>query len=619
MRTSPTIRPIHGLLSIALLVPTTVAQDAGPARETSLTRVVDSAGQPVSDARVSFWHAPTVGFDALGPSDVFEARTDARGRLRAKLLQGFVYSAQATWKGPSGALHASAIVEGCVATRNVTLREARVAPAFRVRTDGDGAAFGRRGEIEVRVSLPGRFPRVVFSEPLDGEEIQIPQLPIGDRPHVLVSLHDSVGLLRVVRHTPAKEQLLRLALDPPSDVVLQVRGADGRPCAGATVLLDLLADDYRPLATREVAVTRADGSALVPFSPGRVGKRGHAVVRVRAAGHAESLLQILGERVRVDGGPPKKRALDAPIAVALRAATRPIVVEVLGKDGRPIPKLALECTRQAWLKTGPGGRSSFWLAGEAARTDEDGQHRWNHFPADINDLVVRAWLTPEQLPRLADVEASGFPLPGSVIRIVPRRDRRNGEAIPATFDARAKRLVRAIVRDRDGSPVPGARFFLGTETATNDSMATSDRRGRVVSFANDRSDSLAFFEPQTGFAIVGLGPREGEMPVLEVELQPFATQRCRVTRGGEGVANARFHRHGWSWSGRSEHPRALVQVIFDSTLAELRTDGEGYCTLPFIETPDMSANLTVLDAQGNQIQAGLFLRASKALRIFVMN
>ncbi|MCA8971390.1 MAG: hypothetical protein KDC95_16475 [Planctomycetes bacterium] len=585
---------VFGVLSGSIL-PAAVrqAEAAGPGGErvSVLGRVTDSAGKLVGGAKVECWCRLFVGGRVVGPSDDVEATTDERGRFRVAIVPSYRYAARATWTDGDGKLHATEIVPLASTRRITTLVEGAVSPPLEVEIVGDGKNFGRSGNLRFEVWSGGFSSRPLWSTEVgESSRVRVPPVGYGGGKGLAVRVTDERGeLAATTLDLDGADEGRRITIDSPRSVSLLVKGPDGQPLEGAEVSVAAFADDFRPRSYRLVGSTSADGTFDCPLPPSRWSRSGLGVFSVRHRGYQELLVQLVGQRANVDGV-PRAWAQSGPLELQFQPEV-PWNLTVLGGDGKPVAGLAIELRRQAWLETkDESSRSSFFLADEAFRTDEEGRVTIPWLPANINDLEVMAIATAAQVRALGP-SGGDFSPTSNRVTLVRKCDRR-GDQGAIVFDSRTLEVARVDVRDPSGAPVEDARLVFADDQTTYPCAAVTNKRGAATVVLPGLARAVAIWSMDVGYAIVDVDSLrdggEGGKPLM-VTLQPFTKRVAHITQSGKDVEGSSLAFVGWSKAGPAVDAREqLAIVLFRQGCADVVSDAAGTMTVKFAPAKGLS-------------------------------
>lgn len=284
-------------------------QDSASQRRGRIVGVVyDKSGKPWVDANVELTHRPHSKLHETG--HVVRARTDERGRFRARIDAGKLYGAWA-WQSTGAQYRRSKFVADVVAGVPCRLEE-RDGPLFQRRIHVAGLSEWK-DHAPLSFAAEDRRTRPVLHHPLELDEshtLTLPPLP-GDG--MYVSVRSATGRpiqdLYITRSVPSMLQQLRtrspdepseeiaesrlratetVQLAPPHSIAVRcIDRATKGPISGARIMLR---GDTRMPEIHEVARTGEDGVArfvIAAGSPGDRQRRFRGELVVFADGYAE--------------------------------------------------------------------------------------------------------------------------------------------------------------------------------------------------------------------------------------------------------------------------------------------------------------------------------------------
>lgn len=407
-------------------------------------RVVDDRQHAVAGALVCMAHDRRLGREE-------SAVTDADGRFqfdcapigRVRLL---------AWR--NGSQIERRLVELRADGECEILLRPATGPSHRVRVHGLAAVSGKRAAVSFSVTeWTPDYPAWRFGGPLDERgAVELFGLPEGagtDDPELQVD-----GAVVPCRRQPGDDPTISdLHVDTPSPRDVEVVCVDeaGQPLAA--IAMDVRA---RPRGPSMRAVTDPAGRARVPLL---AGGRESAYVRLVGTGWVlagprppRRVLDVIGKTAcRVDVG------LAGPARLTLQPAAL-VRGRCVDRDGCPHRHGEVILSAQ-W--TSPHGMSqSTDVAVEPM--DESGRFEFAAFSAEA-DAEMRV-----SLGALRTVESIPFHAsPGSVVELPPM-------VVPAFGE------IRGVLRDGDGSPLPGRVLMAEGVGARRWRHATTDRCGRFV-------------------------------------------------------------------------------------------------------------------------------------------
>ncbi|MBL8732060.1 MAG: carboxypeptidase regulatory-like domain-containing protein, partial [Planctomycetes bacterium] len=197
---------------------------------TTIGTVVDGDGRPLVAATVTFATSPADTFDALAPTEIVEAVTDAAGRFRVKLRAGREHSAWAIGPHEQAGRWRSEVCEGVVAGNVIELRAARRSLQQPIRLT-PAPELGP-GPFTIEVFGPARHARVVRVPLAADGTATLPEMPIGVHMGTVCRLLDAGGRVVVGWFWPNGDRTATAAV---RRCAVEVVDEQGKPVAGAHV------------------------------------------------------------------------------------------------------------------------------------------------------------------------------------------------------------------------------------------------------------------------------------------------------------------------------------------------------------------------------------------------
>lgn len=261
------------------------SQAVARAQRPTVVRVVGPGGKPLAGARVYFMRSPMPNKAPTQCVERLRFVTDVRGRVRADVPFGGVWSAWGAWDDGKRRF-ASPLQTGVTLGRPMRLNlEPFEVPFVRLLNLGPW----RGGEIAKVVGEPAiafvseTKPSTVFTLLIPAGEkpvVRVPDLPIANYFPTLVD--DSGGFLDMVYFSPVfhvnnpqaelvyerNYPLKQVTLSEPKLAHLTVTGSNGDPLAGARLVIRSQTSSY-PLFHENVRVSDKAGriSFIVPYRP----------------------------------------------------------------------------------------------------------------------------------------------------------------------------------------------------------------------------------------------------------------------------------------------------------------------------------------------------------------
>lgn len=537
---------VGALVAVGVFCGTPAAQELPRAEIRGVVRSLE--GAPVVGARVEAWLRPSTGLETYEIEDSVVAKTDARGRFRVSVLDGYAYSVAASWRGREGQLAHAEVHEGVRAGRLLRLQESelRLGPST-VRVDYDARAPLYARGLSVRVELPGANPRILFEAAVARgveQEFELPFVGPSRRVQVFVLSDDRVLQTQsfAVRSVPLA---LRFGLPVPTTVSVQVADDAGKPIPHARIE----AQDAMRQLWSYAGKTDASGAASAVFVPSRSTRW---TLRVSAPGYRETYCQRYASKFYAEGISTSK--VPNPVRIVLVKAT-PLSGEFLGVDGKPVVGAKIHLARYVQLRTARASTRGLGTRSDFVRTDASGRFEFPSLGESTN-VRLQTILSPSLLrPILSELD--GFPVPETTLTLWSRSQRvREAEIDTVDLSKWTLRRVRVVLPDR--RPARQAALVPLAEVSSNlkqalERVPRADRRGRLSWFGNAKSGDWLIvvegygwkLEPSTTFLLDADDPDP-----LEIELEPFTRRRVQVVDAkGAGVPGVRCSISGSSWRG----------------------------------------------------------------------
>lgn len=561
------------------------AGEADVVRRPTFARVEDHAGQPLCDAVVTFAGGiPHLGVE-VGPRDVLQVQTDARGRAQAKLLPGLCYVAWVVGKAEAdGRCAVSAVHPWFGAGALLTLRCGAPEAPVRLRVEG-AAPWRSRGPLRfvAFTSVPGTETALAVSEQ---GELLVPPGPIQG---IEVQTADGVPLLHASPAGPT------LVLPPPRTVHVRARDEQGAPLAGAQVRLrvgrvqpwrhdslgSVVEDRWRPLGVTD-AEGRCEAEVPYPADPMQDQGRGDLLMFVGAPGRPSVLGGVCNGEFYVDD----RKATKPPQGELVFTCKRvePLVGAVGRAPAGTVVQLAAVC--KVFLE-----RTSYRHDARTfhAPVAPDGSFRFDDVPAELHSCRF-SLVPPAGAPSLWPV----FP---------PQRGRELPPEVkvpdPAVWLAVDQAEVTLQFLEANGGPARGVVAFL--TPATNNGVLVRDA---AVRFPLDARGSaslrlvpgawavLAWTE--TGWAARGFEWKAGEATET-LAMQAHQQMRLELRdQRGQPIADAKVVVRGTTTRGTGDPLQSILQSLRSQWVATwnaLRTDAAGRVVIPFIPVEGVTQKL----------------------------
>lgn len=337
-------------------------QDASAKRSSTRGTVTTLAGQPWAGAKVEFWAMPLRN-RSFGALDRVVAKSDARGRFRAKLRNDRIYSAIASASGGSvDKLRRSRVVQEVFARDMIRLVEekARATPHEIRIESADGDITGLR--VELLVAALNR--RIVRAQHTGAGVFRVPCTPF---PYFGVSVRNARGTL-LARARLGESGRVPAKIEIKKARVLRILDSAGKELAARARI-------WSGLRIKEFA--RRSPLRWLGAEPIELDRSARGLLRIHpSTGQSHFLVQAEGFR-------SLKVALDGPKEVRMtpRAPMRIRLVSEVDGGLEPLaharcffvdPDVAAEPGREA--------SAGAWLCDAGLRmrrTDKDGRVRWN--------------------------------------------------------------------------------------------------------------------------------------------------------------------------------------------------------------------------------------------------
>lgn len=571
-----------------------------------LGQVMDRDGKPVEGANVRVWHLPHAGAQAIGPRAELRARrTNQLGRFIVRAPRGFSYCAQAEWTDAQGKLHASVVLENLVPGMRVRMPEGRALDGTSLRIDEIEDAQEIAEELKVRIAVACEHPRTLHEARTTRAAlergIELPALASRIDGRVRVAIEDSKGALLFAERAP-RGGALRFPVHRAAPLQLRILDRRGKALAGVIVEKVVLADRYwRPVATRRIARSGADGHADVPRI--HIGSKDEAssLYLVKHPKHAFGILQIYKDTMIVNGARRKDALSDGKrIDVRLTRAV-PLKIHVRNGD-QALAHAKLELRWMAAGSSGAGGRTSSPMPPLVAALDEAGRYVWDGLPSRVHDLQIVAHLDPAK-------KHAGE----GTLTILSTVDRRFGLPDRVEVDLQKRAPLALRIFSSSKRVVEGARIAFADARGSMISPHVSDIRGRIACKIPPYATHVSVWHGGDGARIAELSKLlAGDAPERELTLRPYDTREITVRRPkNESCAGIGFRIASMTSPGdRRAYTNALTRV-FSQQLAATRTNENGSCLFRYPSCPQMDFLFTCLHlSTGTRIARAKFETAA---------
>lgn len=506
--------------------------------------VRDRSGASVAGADVELWLRPGTIDASFGIADTVRVRSDARGRFRARVLDGYSYSAAASWK-ESGQRRASEIVARVRAGEVLRLVENEgflPERSFRIRIRNFREAQIAR--FELRLWVDGQNVRELFACEVEHNVAKAVTLPFGGKQLRYAYYGDGIFLFGGgVGLT--KDQYSSASMSKP--LRFRVCDSGGNAIAGARIEQRT---GCRSGSWQLAARSDAEGEAVLRVSD-RVSRS--LIFRVRAPGYLSSLGRwaVGMQRLELEG----ERLMRVKVAKITLRKGRGFELRLRGFDGKPAPSGWQVALGQDLVVRRSIARSplSFGHVLATRPTDSGGVLRAPAFFGDDHKVDVTAYATPEMLEQLRS-RLGAHPLPSPRLRLAQiAKPSGKVEAI----DLSKAVLQRVTVLARDRSPVNGAALVRARDVSRAgflEAASRSDRLGRLawLEMPDLKGKDYFLFKERVAWAhvaVAGADSSKSEAP--EVVLQALDKRVLEVVDAeGQPVDGAVVSIAGCQWTGR---------------------------------------------------------------------
>ena len=508
------------------------------------------------------------------PADVDEvvALTDKRGRFRARLLSGRSYS---VWALSRDGERTSRIYEDVIGSGLV-----RIAEAPTIRTRSIKLAFLAAEQHPVNASyhlLWSSSNQRSTKLELKEDTLALAQLPRMDCSLVCLSAAGDLLGLRHVQENELAQSSLTWGFGRHRTRELVVKGEDGKPLAGATILLRPLGRTTMPRSAAleawnqeklwwRVAQTDAQGLARFVLPEDEVRE-----VLIRARGYRDAYQQLESKKPCLLQRQKQHRLRLMFGAQALKE-TRLLA---LSKDPVPARIGTLTVMRNEQIQP------------TIYETDAEG---YVEIPGQEN---VRIELLLDRRTRQLLEDRT------RVLRTVLLGSIRSAPGATEIFQLDQLGWKQILVVAADGRPIP----FPSVCVLAQDKPGN---RPSVV-YRGNRRGQIELCLPKGEFSILavvkGMGWAEmtlaGNEPQYKLTLKPFAQLGIQVlTNAGEAVPHARLRFSGAFWP---EMRTFFWQVSsWNSRLLTCTCDARGHAALELIPWPGQIYSISASDALGQQ-------------------
>lgn len=543
----------------------------GPPRGNLSGFVKGADGKRVVGAAVTLVSRPVPGRLDLGTTDELHVVAGDTGLFRAELLHGRAYTAWATFRDAAGAEQRTEVVGAVFPGPPRELLLAPTQQLRRLHVEGLGA-WSALAPCTCTLFGEGDDPLAVPLV-LDAEgRTAVPTMP-GSYCHVEVRGRDGFVIALPSALYLAQEGLVEAKVAVPAPRELRVRVVDEKqqPIVGATVQHAL--GHSRRLVQSELGRTDAEGlvRALVAATNPTYGPAAENFwMAVEAAGYQRQVA-FCDWKTLAD-----ELVFTLPAGVPLRG-------RLLAKDGAPVRGLTLlpECyaVGNDNITTGAG------VPIRSCPVDGDGRFAMHSLHPRYGFRLL-ATMEP------AAAIAAGIAFRPD-IAVAPVLWLAVGEspygASHDLGDLRVDRLVATCIEvtDHAGTPVPGARLEVTTQSLYNSPLSyVTDRVGRLQFLLPEGEFRIGAWVPQGGVATrsLRLPLAAEEPPVMPLRLSLSKTWTVRgvvVDAAGKPVVGATVHQYD---RARCED-RALRELTFlgDAKTGPTGPDGAFTLTLPIAE------------------------------------
>lgn len=580
----------------ALLLAAVPAQD----RRAALGRVLDADGRPIAGAAVTLVRSEACAI-GLVDADLVRATSDASGWFKAELLLGALYDGWAIGPERDGGAACGPVLRAIAAGATRELRCGAVAAPTVLQVEGV-EAWGVGAPLACELYPDERSPLALpLPLPADGK---VPVPPLPDARHAL-ALRSADGELLYWHSFGTGAPALRLP--PPVAVPVQAVDEQGTPVAGARIAMrvaqvmmptpfDVFGVAQRSL-WRELGRTGADGKACVqvpldgdPFQGGKT-----LVLRASADGCADSHSGWMngpfrdGQRLDDDA---KVERVEFVLHPAYGGRGR-----LLAAADRPIAGARLRLA--AISKVARDGGWTHLPRVFDLRTDEAGFYAVPQLPVDAYDFEVLLATPAELTQPLAGGRKPVRPALAPLLPLQPG----HAAALP---EVDLRQTVEVAVRVLDPTSGP-ARGAIGVVYSLGE-QARYVPGGLHPTFAVDPAGRvdlrlwpgrwLCCCLGDAGFASAEIDTGVADAGKLELQLQPFASRRCRVVgAGGAPVVGARAEPAARGHQGSGGFAADLLARLRDAVdghlLAEARSDADGMLLLRVLAGDDRPGGVRV--------------------------
>lgn len=323
-------------------------------------------------------------------------------------------------------------------------------------------------------------------------------------PYDVVSDRGSYDEETVVEIAAGETSTCAIELPEGIDVMGRVVDAEGRPVAGAEVVMTSLTGGW----TKRTVVTRSARDGAFRVRDARDGTSFGALAR----GFERSDLVDLDVVERADGR--------AEIELVVGPGGASVTGVVTDGEGAPVGGALVaigKFTGRIDMRL-DGSHEEFW-GGHVVRADEEGRYRVDSVPAGTHPLRVRA---------------AGHPQWSGEVEIG------SSEVVRVDITMPASASLSGIARDAAGRPVPGARVHA-FDGPLDESYLQTGQIDYYGAFAHemavaDDAGSFAFECLPAGTShLYAMGPRPGRG--ADREAQPYARHRLTLEAGEEATWN----------------------------------------------------------------------------------
>ncbi len=505
-----------------------------PAQDiTTIGTVVDGDGRPLVAATVTFATSPADTFDALAPTEIVEAVTDAAGRFRVKLRAGREHSVWAIGPAQDGGRWRSEVHEGVVAGNVIELRAAKRSVQQPIRLT-PAPELGP-GPFTIEVFGPARHARVVRVPLAADGTATLPEMPIGVHMGTVCRLLDAGGRVVVGWFWPNGDRTATAAV---RRCAVEVVDEQGKPVAGAHVAAlvswnvggsGFLLAPRRIDSQIEGPLTDADGRTVVVMAEHAYG----GFVAWTADQHArlsrhdpqevhDGELQAYAASVPGD---------DVPVRLILRRG--PVLHGTLRRGGEVLGGRAVVAAVDGVCRRLEGGTTASIGFRATHRGVTDGAGAFT-IPG-VGRPLAALWLGIETGDDVPTVLLPRAQVPAEAIDI----------------DLGTWPITTLQLRADGALPPAEARFLLwaGDAREGEPMLLTGDRSGQVK-VRLEPGTWFVFATDADGHAAELVTVQAGADRVVPLPVTPLARMSGRVLDAdGKPVANARFSSHGWRSSG----------------------------------------------------------------------